>query len=325
MKTRGKTTSAVLCILFVIVMSYVDLSSSPEDIHQYKKELPYSLAPPTNSTCFTCHTNLTGILGNRIAIPANDWKQSVHFSNKALLMCTTCHGGNSSSLIISDAKSVESGYNRNMTDDYSVDNCGKCHENELYAFKNGIHWLSGTMEDRITCMDCHGGHNIKPSADPESSTNIRNIPKTCGSCHTDEYNSYFQSFHGKNFLLDNNEVAVCSDCHNSHYILPQSDVNSSTHESNLGRVCSFCHMNNPDLEVTEGLFHDNQGAHTPNLMLDKSEVSSNHIPYFLGPLDLAFYIPFVYNLIIALFVFTIITLILFETVIHKVFRRGKHD
>jgi nitrate/TMAO reductase-like tetraheme cytochrome c subunit len=33
------------------------------------------------------------------------------------------------------------------------------------------------------CASCHGVHDIKPSSDPTSSINPRNLTKTCGKCH----------------------------------------------------------------------------------------------------------------------------------------------
>ena len=37
-----------------------------------------------------------------------------------------------------------------------------------------------------TCADCHGSHDIKPSADPASRTHHLHAADTCGRCHGDE-------------------------------------------------------------------------------------------------------------------------------------------
>ncbi|MFQ5528024.1 MAG: hypothetical protein ACE5GX_17425, partial [Thermoanaerobaculia bacterium] len=31
--------------------------------------------------------------------------------------------------------------------------------------------------------DCHGGHNILPSSDPQAMTAVMNVPVLCGRCH----------------------------------------------------------------------------------------------------------------------------------------------
>ncbi|MBI5905030.1 MAG: hypothetical protein HZB86_05715 [Deltaproteobacteria bacterium] len=39
------------------------------------------------------------------------------------------------------------------------------------------------MTKAANCSSCHGVHDILPSADPASTVNRANLPKTCGKCH----------------------------------------------------------------------------------------------------------------------------------------------
>jgi hypothetical protein len=237
-------------------------------------------------------------------------------------MCTDCHGGDRTTFVIIDAKSNESDYSRLLSKDAINEICGGCHQSQLDTFVSSVHWADLDNETRISCTDCHNKHDIKSQSDPTSSIDRRNIPETCSKCHETEYEGFFQTFHGKNFNLGNDQVALCIDCHNSHDILPESDPNSSINSQNMPDYCSECHNNKGEIKVTEGLFHDKKDLHSPNLLLEKEGLNEKQKLYFLGPIDLAFYVPFIYEILITIFVFSLISLIILETVISKVFRRG---
>jgi hypothetical protein len=60
-------------------------------------------------------------------------------------------------------------------------------EDRIRTFIESFHGiaigLGGTAE--ASCVDCHGVHDIRPAADPESKVFPENLAKTCGqaSCH----------------------------------------------------------------------------------------------------------------------------------------------
>ena len=104
------------------------------------------------------------------------------------------------------------------------------------SYPDSVHgraYLERHVPEVARCWDCHGRHNVKPSTDPESMVNRRNIPLTCSRCHEDmhvvvkynihaesPYQEYRQSVHGRGLydkgLLD--FAAVCTDCHGVHNI-----------------------------------------------------------------------------------------------------------
>ena len=63
------------------------------------------------------------------------------------------------------------------------------------------------------CTDCHGSHDMRPADDPRSSIHTRNVPATCGSCHSDAVlmsryghdsgvvDDYMGSVHGRALLV----------------------------------------------------------------------------------------------------------------------------
>ena len=71
------------------------------------------------------------------------------------------------------------------------------------AYKNGA-------PDAPACWDCHGFHDILPSADKASHTSAENLPKTCGNCHKGSKESFAQQggqlIHQKNSVTSTNPV-----------------------------------------------------------------------------------------------------------------------
>ena len=75
--------------------------------------------------------------------------------------------------------------------------CAACHEatpvveefglapRRAGTFFESVHGLAvrGGSPVVANCASCHGTHNIRPSADPRSTVNPTNLPRTCGQCH----------------------------------------------------------------------------------------------------------------------------------------------
>jgi len=106
------------------------------------------------------------------------------------------------------------------------------------------------------CTDCHGGHGAKSHYDELSPTYRANIPTLCGGCHKKDgkaatvpglkavnvFFDYSRSVHGKG-LVEKGLLpsAVCTDCHNSHFILKENDERSSVNARNIPATCGKCH------------------------------------------------------------------------------------
>ena len=88
---------------------------------------------------------------------------------------------------------------------------------------------------------------------PFSDDNAADLLKMCGGCHSDEqkmrpYNLpvdqlalYQLSGHGVRLAKGDTRVAVCSDCHGAHDILPVNDTRSLDYPLNIARTCGQCH------------------------------------------------------------------------------------
>jgi formate dehydrogenase gamma subunit len=108
-----------------------------------------------------------------------------------------------------------------------------------------------------TCLDCHTKNGdlttILPASDPKSTINRSNIAETCGRCHGDKsvmlgsgisdrpLLSYRESVHAAAIARGNTRAAVCTDCHNSHDVLPASNAESTIFKGNVPKTCGKCH------------------------------------------------------------------------------------
>ncbi len=124
-----------------------------------------------------------------------------------------------------------------------------------------------------TCLECHGdpsltaqdefGKEISVFVDPQkykasihggndcttchdSITEIPHpdsLPKvSCAPCHSDQYDTYAASSHGKALAARKAGAPDCATCHGKHDILPKSDPKSKIHPLNQIEICSECHL-----------------------------------------------------------------------------------
>ena len=134
----------------------------------------------------------------------------------------------------------------------------KFHAEPHAAYDRGFHarGIQGGMK-AATCIDCHTRNGdmttILQAGDPKSTVHRSNIAETCGRCHGDKsvmqgsgisdrpFLSYRESVHAKALAQGNISAAVCTDCHNSHDILPAADPRSPIAKVNIPGTCSKCH------------------------------------------------------------------------------------
>jgi len=122
----------------------------------------------------------------------------------------------------------------------------------------------------LGCENCHGGDPgrgflegdpelaMNPAKGYKSPPNRYRIPEFCGRCHsdieymkrynpklpTDQLRLYRTSIHGKELYGKKDaKVAVCTDCHGVHGILPSSDSRSKVYHFNVPETCGSCHSN----------------------------------------------------------------------------------
>ncbi len=131
--------------------------------------------------------------------------------------------------------------------------CKVCHSQAEVEFRESAH------REELTCVSCHGGDAAAAELGQAHGRGFRGrisrsqIPAFCAECHadpermrpfglpTDQLALYQTSEHGRKFAQGEARVAVCTDCHHSHRILPSDDLNSPTHRQNIAATCGLCH------------------------------------------------------------------------------------
>ncbi len=146
--------------------------------------------------------------------------------------------------------------------------CAQCHVYILETWQNSAHgkaWKDGN-ESAPVCATCHSSHLIQ---EPGLGVARLAVPTTCGECHTEQAESYHDSFHGKASELGWETVANCADCHTPHLNLPPDDPSSSVHPDNLQATCGECHD-----DITPGFI-----SFDPHL--DPTDPNDNTIIYWI--------------------------------------------
>ncbi|MFB6285988.1 MAG: cytochrome c3 family protein [Candidatus Bipolaricaulia bacterium] len=134
--------------------------------------------------------------------------------------------------------------------------CTVCHSEIKPDYKGNRHAEAG-----VTCVQCHGGDpttldEAQAHADDagyRGTPTRQEQPLLCAGCHsdpermkpygiaTDQFEKYLTSTHGRRWQRGNTDVAVCTDCHSSHQVLPTFDPRSPVYKLNIPSTCAQCH------------------------------------------------------------------------------------
>jgi len=191
--------------------------------------------------CGRCHDE-GGVADQRLeghidSMVAN-YKQSVHGRalNKSGLVvtatCVDCHDTHG----ILPADNVGSTVHRAKI----AETCAACHEGIDRTFRQSIHFTGEAKDGHglPMCDDCHSSHEI---ARTDAEGFKLQIANSCGTCHEEVTETYFETYHGKVFALGYTETASCYDCHGQHNILPVADPASTLSHENIVATCAACH------------------------------------------------------------------------------------
>lgn len=131
-----------------------------------------------------------------------------------------------------------------------------CHADLAAELAAGIHAQNGPASESVpSCVNCHGAHQIRGNADPQSPIHQSQVATTCGACHGDSekmkllgvrvsnpLKNYLKSDHGiATAAGTDKKVATCSACHGAHKILASNDPNSPVNKKNVPETCGKCH------------------------------------------------------------------------------------
>jgi cytochrome b subunit of formate dehydrogenase len=91
------------------------------------------------------------------------------------------------------------------------------------------------------CGTCHGAAHEATS--PFSEKFKKNVPDTCGMCHSDVAEQFKASVHGKALAAGVTDAPVCTDCHGEHRILRPGNAASTVNPNHIRDTCGQCHGN----------------------------------------------------------------------------------
>ncbi|UCF80553.1 MAG: cytochrome c3 family protein [Acidobacteriota bacterium] len=217
-----------------------DCHSEHGALGKYDPESPIF---PTNipALCALCHRE-----GEKAAVRyageqheiIKHYTESIH--GKGLLQsglvvtatCTSCHTAHHE-LPHTDPRSSIARQNIAKT-------CARCHNGIYEQFVASIHSpkVSRTEKELPVCDTCHTAHTIRRI---DIAGFKLEIMKTCGNCHLEIAETYFETYHGKVSQLGYVKTAKCYDCHGSHDILPIENPRSLLSRQNVVATCQKCH------------------------------------------------------------------------------------
>jgi len=202
--------------------------ASCHDVHATHKP---ELSENTFRACASCHPGYTDQFAGSVHEPLIE---------RGAMNCVSCHRSHQ----VADATESENF------------GCGACHSEVEEHYRGSAHRMARLRGDRVaaSCADCHDGHHVLHSNDPESMVHRLNIPETCGQCHGDEpvitsdfvrlpisLPNYSLSVHGQGHLAGNEQTAVCTDCHGTHDLQSAAEPGSMINKRRLAQTCGQCH------------------------------------------------------------------------------------
>ncbi|HHT9119205.1 MAG TPA: cytochrome c3 family protein [Candidatus Hypogeohydataceae bacterium YC41] len=153
-------------------------------------------------TCIDCHQDLDGVFGEHLPLlnpvdcvtfchddPGASYLEGSHHKHmvekekekkRCPPTCKECHIGKNS---MRETPVKDDPFHRGQTNQM----CSGCHEEYQLTYCTNLHGQLSSLgycnTDVANCSDCHGGHEILKSEDPESQVGEKKIVETCSKCH----------------------------------------------------------------------------------------------------------------------------------------------
>lgn len=243
---RLRNWRRALMVLGLLALASLAAGAASADARSgEERSAPRERGGPGVGNCVICHGSpeileVEGAVPTLLVPPAVI-SASVHSD----LSCQDCHGTLEANL--PDHPEMLRGR--------AQDSCGACHGPQARLLERGAHGPSSrrpraeAAESAVpsgqpSCLTCHGAHETLPSASREFAAAAA---RDCSGCHSERGESFFdRNYHGKETRLGRHDVAVCSDCHGAHRVLPSSDPRSPVSRANVLGTCRQCHPAAPD-------------------------------------------------------------------------------
>jgi len=169
--------------------------------------------------------------------------------------------------------------------------CLNCHKDQAGLFMPSAHAQAG-----ISCVQCHGGDPQATNETAHATDNFKRpdgkkaIAELCASCHsdvrrmnpyglpTDQLARYKTSKHGEQLFEHNDQqVAVCTDCHGVHDILKVKSPQARVFPTNVPATCGRCHSDAKlmsQYKLPADIVEKYKTSYHAHLLLDKGDLSA---------------------------------------------------
>jgi nitrate/TMAO reductase-like tetraheme cytochrome c subunit len=185
-----------------------------------------------DKACLGCHgmggMNKKAANGDVIPlhVPADTFAKSVHTA----VGCTGCHYDIKAGVHPAQPKDIAAARAFAIE---TVQTCRNCHDDKFKEWENSVH--ASLVRDgnpaAPICSDCHSPHAVIKNA----ASTMASVP--CRNCHSEIYEAYAGSVHGK--LRESGQIVapLCAGCHTAHSIRAANVAM----ELGLKSICTGCH------------------------------------------------------------------------------------
>lgn len=211
--------------------------------------IPYQEDKTSDDFCLACHQG-DGILltlgSETLPVTINPIEFGLSVHQEEDVACVDCHSN------ISDYPHPE--VTETSVRSFSLsfaESCKECHEDQYEAAPDSVHTnaLNEGKENAPLCVNCHNPHTqgrIIGRESGELTISARlHIPLTCEQCHSENYEKYKESVHGKALTEEGNlDVPTCTECHGVHGGI--LDPTTPLFRNASPALCADCH-DNPEI------------------------------------------------------------------------------
>lgn len=189
------------------------------------------LESQTKEDCLACHSDNTLTTernGKTVSLFVDD--QILAHSIHKKLVCVACHTGFDPNNIPHKEK-------------ITPVQCQTCHKNveAEHPFHKTI-LAKGTNDVNKMCKDCHGKHDVQSPRVPGTKFSPEKVTESCGTCHREQKEKYFESAHGKAYLAHDKNAPTCIQCHSKNVTAVTAGTDSVQLKIRQEQVCISCHV-----------------------------------------------------------------------------------
>ncbi len=234
------------CVGLAVAVTIASASAAvAQELRPQEYDLSFTLPTEGKSGCMVCHADEN-------LLKVEDGRAVSYFVDERVfdggphddILCTGCH--------VDFAFQAPHGTDDGQWRRTAQMACRNCHLDQWNAYSAGAHTIAlkpgettetARLDEKPTCGECHGSHEIQWLTDnPPGQAELHSRGfQVCGRCHEDYWANYDDYYHGAAYRRGAADAPACWECHGAHDVRPTDDRDSLVHENNLVETCQTCH------------------------------------------------------------------------------------